>query len=130
VNFITGAGGFLQTMINGYPGFRITDNGLLFNPRCPEGATYIKMRQLNYLNVHFNVFFSCETSEDKTVASELIVEALEDSGLALHLVKNGSHSKLAVLANKLFKGKAIQIDLSEMRSKFGSTHFRLIEELF
>lgn len=117
-------------MINGYPGFRITENGLLFNPRCPEGVTYIKMRQLNYLNVHFNVFFSCESSGAKNVASKLTLEPSQDSSLSLHVVKRGSHSPLAVIAKKLLGKKVIEVDLGQLRSKYGSFQFRLTKDSF
>ena len=39
VNFITGAGGFLQTIIYGYGGFRLKSSGLAFNPSLPPNVT-------------------------------------------------------------------------------------------
>lgn len=39
VNFITGAGGFLQAVIYGYGGFRLKDSGLAFNPTLPPNVT-------------------------------------------------------------------------------------------
>ncbi|XP_068683717.1 protein-glucosylgalactosylhydroxylysine glucosidase-like isoform X1 [Montipora foliosa] len=48
VNFITGAGGFLQAVIYGYGGFRIKEDGLYFNSTLPARATKLALR-INYL---------------------------------------------------------------------------------
>ena len=42
VNFITGAGGFLQSVVFGYGGLRIRDNHLDFNPLLPVNVTSMK----------------------------------------------------------------------------------------
>lgn len=43
VNFITGAGGFLQAVVYGYGGFRIKKNGLYFHSTLPPNATKITL---------------------------------------------------------------------------------------
>lgn len=48
VNFITGAGGFLQTVIYGYGGFRLKNSGLTFNPSLPPKVTKMTI-SANYL---------------------------------------------------------------------------------
>lgn len=48
VNFITGAGGFLQAVIYGYGGFRLHDSELAFNPTLPPEVTKMSIR-LNFL---------------------------------------------------------------------------------
>lgn len=48
VNFITGAGGFLQAVIYGYGGFRIRQDGLYFNSTLPSRATKLALR-IHYL---------------------------------------------------------------------------------
>ena len=48
VNFITGAGGFLQAVIYGYGGFRLQDSELAFNPTLPPEVTKMSIR-LNFL---------------------------------------------------------------------------------
>lgn len=48
VNFITGAGGFLQAVIYGYGGFRIRSDGLYFNSTLPPGTTKLTL-SLHYL---------------------------------------------------------------------------------
>jgi len=37
VNFITGMGGFLQSLLSGYGGIRIHIDHLSFNPKLPRG---------------------------------------------------------------------------------------------
>lgn len=49
-NFLTGAGGFLQQVIFGYTGLRITDDGLnsSFKPMLPNGVTKLELRNFKY----------------------------------------------------------------------------------
>ncbi|XP_038059781.1 protein-glucosylgalactosylhydroxylysine glucosidase-like isoform X2 [Patiria miniata] len=49
VNFITGMGGFLQSVLFGYGGFRILPDHLLFNFDLPKGTTKFEVRGLDYL---------------------------------------------------------------------------------
>jgi hypothetical protein len=48
VNFVTGAGGFLQQVIFGYTGLRIGDGGLepAFEPLLPSGVTRLVLRNI------------------------------------------------------------------------------------
>ena len=48
VNFITGAGGFLQAVVYGYGGFRIRNDGLYFNSTLPPRTTKLTL-SLHYL---------------------------------------------------------------------------------
>jgi len=55
-NFLTGAGGFLQTAFNGYSGLRINMTAAsFFNPRVPEGATTTTLRGIAYLGNRLTV---------------------------------------------------------------------------
>lgn len=48
LNFITGAGGYLQNIINGYLGLRYTSEGLNLRPVLPpHGVTSVKLRALS-----------------------------------------------------------------------------------
>ncbi len=49
-NFLTGAGGFLQQVLFGYTGLRITENGLVqkYKPMLPPGVHEMEIR-----NIHF-----------------------------------------------------------------------------
>lgn len=48
-NFLTGAGGFLQTAFFGYTGLRINDTALTLNPALPEVTSKIGLRGIAYL---------------------------------------------------------------------------------
>ncbi|PYO74360.1 MAG: hypothetical protein DMD67_13660, partial [Gemmatimonadetes bacterium] len=49
VNFLTGAGGFLQQVIYGYTGLRLTDAGLrsVFRPVLPSRITKLVLRHVS-----------------------------------------------------------------------------------
>lgn len=68
-NFITGAGGFLQTVLSGYPGIRITttesassQGSLLLSPRCIPGTNYMKVRKFTYSSDEFDLEYWCDIS--------------------------------------------------------------------
>jgi trehalose/maltose hydrolase-like predicted phosphorylase len=54
-NFITGAGAFLQQVIFGYTGLRITDEGLVakYKPMLPAGITKLILRNFKFRNQTF-----------------------------------------------------------------------------
>lgn len=43
-HFLTGDGGFLQAVLNGYGGIRITEYGLKMNPQLPINVTKLTFR--------------------------------------------------------------------------------------
>ncbi|NXP10709.1 PGGHG glucosidase, partial [Thinocorus orbignyianus] len=49
VNFLTGMGGFLQAVLFGYTGFRITRTSLRFDPAFPEDTNRVKVTGVSYL---------------------------------------------------------------------------------
>ena len=52
VNFLTGAGGFLQSVIFGYGGLRLSNDALLLHPPQPPGnATSVGLHGVDYLGV-------------------------------------------------------------------------------
>ncbi len=56
VNFITGAGGFLQTLVFGYGGVRVHPNHLLFeHTYLPPGTDALNLIGIDYLNASFDV---------------------------------------------------------------------------
>ena len=63
MNFITGAGGFMQTVIYGYPGVRITSNKLTMTPICIEGAMQMKIRSFNYMDNSLDFEYFCNIGE-------------------------------------------------------------------
>ncbi|GCB72772.1 hypothetical protein scyTo_0002183, partial [Scyliorhinus torazame] len=60
VNFQTGMGGFLQTMLFGYTGFRIMKNYLHFDPIIPDDMGELWITGINYLGNKLQFMFSPE----------------------------------------------------------------------
>uniref|UniRef100_A0A8C2MVQ8 Protein glucosylgalactosylhydroxylysine glucosidase n=1 Tax=Cricetulus griseus TaxID=10029 RepID=A0A8C2MVQ8_CRIGR len=58
VNFLTGMGGFLQTVLFGCTGFRITEAGMTFDPLCPDLVSRVSVSGISYLGNKFNFTFS------------------------------------------------------------------------
>lgn len=58
VNFLTGMGGFLQAVLFGYTGFRITRSYLNFDPACPEEIGILKVTGVCYLGSKLNFTFA------------------------------------------------------------------------
>ena len=55
-NFITGAGGFLQSVINGYAGIRLNFDYLRIKESyLPEGTTSLELKGITYLNNIFSL---------------------------------------------------------------------------
>ena len=54
-NFLTGAGGFLQTAFNGYTGLRINDTHMTLLPTLPEATSTIALRGIAYRGARLNV---------------------------------------------------------------------------
>jgi protein-glucosylgalactosylhydroxylysine glucosidase len=55
-NFITGAGGFLQTVLNGFLGIRLTLQHLeIRNPRRPQNCTNLSVSGISYLKSKFEL---------------------------------------------------------------------------
>eukprot|EP01112_Ceratiomyxa_fruticulosa_P003259 TRINITY_DN13628_c0_g1_i1.p1 TRINITY_DN13628_c0_g1~~TRINITY_DN13628_c0_g1_i1.p1 ORF type:complete len:707 (-),score=130.46 TRINITY_DN13628_c0_g1_i1:33-2153(-) len=61
VNFITGAGGFLQAVFAGYGGIRITPNGITGNPNLPKGSSFLKLRGVEFLGSTIDISFDGKT---------------------------------------------------------------------
>ncbi|XP_052562857.1 protein-glucosylgalactosylhydroxylysine glucosidase-like [Culex pipiens pallens] len=67
-NFVTGAGGFLQAILNGYAGIRLQDSELTLKPRLPPGTTRLFIPRIHYMQS----VFSLEILPDKfTISTDL-----------------------------------------------------------
>jgi len=55
VNFLTGAGGFLQGVLFGYGGMRLTSSALEIVPQLPEGTNEMAFRMLHYQQCRFDL---------------------------------------------------------------------------
>ncbi|XP_005046647.1 PREDICTED: acid trehalase-like protein 1, partial [Ficedula albicollis] len=60
VNFLTGMGGFLQVILFGFTGFRITRSSLLFDPAFPDDITKLKIGSISYLGNRLEVTITRE----------------------------------------------------------------------
>jgi trehalose/maltose hydrolase-like predicted phosphorylase len=47
INFITGAGGFLQSVIYGYPGLRVHESELALNPQLPPNVSRLALKAVS-----------------------------------------------------------------------------------
>lgn len=94
VNFITGAGGFLQSVIFGTCGMRITGDALTFDPPPPSAsgtaATGFAIHSLHYLDSRLRQ----EVTED-TISFEVLERLREDAPI-LCLSRQGRERQLHV----------------------------------
>ncbi|XP_074128610.1 protein-glucosylgalactosylhydroxylysine glucosidase [Sminthopsis crassicaudata] len=70
VNFLTGMGGFLQAVLFGYTGFRITLAGLAFDPTCSPEVPSLRVPGISYLGNRLSFSFSADTVTIAVTASE------------------------------------------------------------
>jgi len=98
VNFITGAGGFLQAVLFGYGGLRLHGNSQLqFNPRLLPGATQVSFIGVDYHGNSLN--FVIGESE-----SQIVVTSRAQSAPVLQAITVSTHEKY-----RLEIGSRIQI---------------------
>lgn len=57
VNFITGAGGFLQSILFGWGGIRILENQLFVNPTLPPNTSSMTIRGVHFLDGVLDIKF-------------------------------------------------------------------------
>uniref|UniRef100_A0A8C4Y686 Protein-glucosylgalactosylhydroxylysine glucosidase n=1 Tax=Gopherus evgoodei TaxID=1825980 RepID=A0A8C4Y686_9SAUR len=69
VNFLTGMGGFLQAILFGYTGFRITKSSLNFDPICPDNISKLKVTGVSYLGSKLNFTLTKENVGIKVTKS-------------------------------------------------------------
>jgi hypothetical protein len=101
VNFITGAGGFLQTITFGYGGFRLHEGYLEFNPTLPPKSTKMTITGVHYLANQLKFTITNNGVEINLLAKEEIAPHLE-------VVKDGKkHSVEVGKKLSLSKGKGV-----------------------
>lgn len=62
INFITGAGGFLQAIVFGYGGLRIQSDQLRWRPQLPPSTAGLKVRGVAYLTSQFDLAWNSTTA--------------------------------------------------------------------
>lgn len=88
-NFLTAVGGFLQSLINGYLGVRLLEDGFYISPTLLPDCSYAKYTGVFYCSQRFNVvvrkkgFEICRTSE-----SAYEMWYIEGESNKLHLLTN------------------------------------------
>jgi hypothetical protein len=97
INFLTGAGGFLQSVLSGYGGVRVQGtlaDGLLLNPPPPPSAARkgAKMDPAASAFIVHGVDFLGSSLRVRSAATDITVEVLKaaPAGVALHLMTRSS----------------------------------------
>ena len=81
-NFLTGAGGFLQTAFSGYPGLRVNVSGcFLESPSLPQGTATVGIRGVSFLGSRFS--FSYGPATITFVAEAADAERVDDATSAV-----------------------------------------------
>jgi hypothetical protein len=60
-NFCTGAGGYLQTALQGYTGLRINDTALSLSPLLPEATSVVELLGVAYLGARIDARYDAAT---------------------------------------------------------------------
>lgn len=124
VNFITGAGGFLQAVLFGYGGLRLHGNSQLqFNPRLLPGATQVRFIGVDY---HGNSLdFVIGESE-----SQIVVTSRAQSAPVLQAITVSTHEKYRLeigsriqIHNEPIIIEPIQVDAANFRLTFFKINF-------
>ncbi|NWI10896.1 PGGHG glucosidase, partial [Crypturellus soui] len=98
VNFLTGMGGFLQAVLFGYTGFRITKRSLRFDPACPNDIDKLKVAGVSYMGNKLNFTITKEKMKIKVTErppgppASPLEAVLEGSGQRLPLREGQSVS--------------------------------------
>jgi hypothetical protein len=114
-NFLTGAGGFLQTAFNGYSGLRINMSSATFhNPRQPEGATTTTLRGIAYLGNRITIIINQQSISVTvlTTPTTEVIDAMVSNPLWKITYKINKHKKI----NKKSGEKLLQLS---QRSQLG-----------
>lgn len=94
VNFITGAGGFLQAVLFGYGGFKLHEDYLEFKPTLLPNTTSMKIIGLDYLGNSLDVIVGMTTSN-------VTVTSRSSSSPALEAVVNATQKTFPLEVGKV-----------------------------
>ncbi|XP_070563897.1 LOW QUALITY PROTEIN: protein-glucosylgalactosylhydroxylysine glucosidase-like [Ptychodera flava] len=110
VNFITGAGGLLQSVVFGYGGLRLHATKLDIDPYVPKGSEAITFHGLNYRGCVFDMRVTAENVE-------ITVIKIDNEGESMFVTvkSNGERHKLGVTDDCEFsRGKATIVISSDV----------------
>ena len=91
VNFITGMGGFLQSLLFGYGGFRLRPDRIDFHGRLPPSTSSFNITGLDYLGGSIDFYFTKDTTTVRlTKAAEFTLTLKYDERI-FSLIQNENH---------------------------------------
>lgn len=111
VNFITGAGGFLQAVIFGYGGLRLYPDEIRLNPKLPDGSTKLLLRGVHYRGSVLDITIG-PSQTDVMVTSTAIDARL----LTLRVTESGREYKLNVDEKVTFQNGHVLIKVDEEKA--------------
>ena len=82
-NFLTGAGGFLQTAFNGYSGLRINASGAFLSPSLGEAMSSLGLHGVAFLGNRLDIDYNASEIRILLVAPTLDSSGAEDALVAL-----------------------------------------------
>lgn len=121
-NFLTGAGGFLQTAFSGYTGLRVNASGCYFiSPALPELSSTVGIRGVSFLGTRFSVVYNASTitfvaeaqGDERFVNAPRVsyshpcdfVEGIDASGCRKHLATHRSAIETALVSDRAQWGR-------------------------
>jgi protein-glucosylgalactosylhydroxylysine glucosidase len=111
-NFITGAGGFLQSFINGYAGIRLHFDRLeIVKTFVPPGTTSLKLSGISYLGSVFSV----EVNRDNTV---IVVEKMLPA-MELQMISDQNGEVALSLGQRIIKRHDETLTITRKANIFG-----------
>ncbi len=90
MNFITGAGGFLQSILFGWGGIRILDDELFVNPILPPSTDAMIMRGIHYRDGSLQIEFNATTIAITPITLKSALSVQVQSGNVLPLTAENS----------------------------------------
>lgn len=91
VNFITGMGGFLQSLLFGYGGFRLRPDRIDFHGRLPPSTTSFNITGLDYLGGSIDFYFTKDTTTVRLTKAAEFTLTLKYDERTVSLIKNENH---------------------------------------
>lgn len=101
-NFITGAGGFLQTMLSGFLGIRLTLQHLeIRNPRRPQNCTNLRVSGISFLKSKFELQINATGKFLRFIElnDELMLEKFD--GDSIPIAKNSTCKRFVMMMSRL-----------------------------
>ncbi|XP_039273265.2 protein-glucosylgalactosylhydroxylysine glucosidase-like [Styela clava] len=99
VNFLTGIGGYLQSILYGYLGLRIYSDNIVLNPRIPPGLDSKSVTSLHVIGLKFNCAV-LDVIVQKTHFDIALKGFRNNKQCTVLLISNGSSHELSNIGDK------------------------------